>query len=79
MKRFKEFEEKLLDRISRIEGTEVKAEELNKYLTGDGQIRCSYTSLIHGCEITGFYKGIKSYGPNGKINLNLELSYLIEA
>ncbi|MDR2291864.1 MAG: hypothetical protein LBE11_00115 [Prevotellaceae bacterium] len=62
MERINEFEKILTDRVSQIENQDVTIDQFNKFLMSDGQIRYRYISILLGCEISAYYKGIRYYG-----------------
>jgi hypothetical protein len=78
MKRIEEFEKLLIEKIDMLERNEpyegVDKGSFNKFLTGDGMIIYTYTSIRLGCEIKCAYRGHRYYD-NSNICIKLTLDY----
>jgi hypothetical protein len=83
MKRLYEFENILLGRLNDIEGRVndieddgggVTFKDFDRFLSSNGEIIYTYTSIKLGCEIKAYYKGFKHYGKD-QIDMKLYLNY----
>jgi hypothetical protein len=80
MKRIKEFESLLFEKINTFESREpnegVSINDFDRYLSGEGTVIYTYTSILLGCEIRATYRGWRYYGDQrNAIKLQLEISF----